>query len=326
MGYLQLAEKTSSEIMEFPKSNSKVCGELFELAVPHLDKLASELQITNIQPDFFKNIVIPLSAYLLQFPKRDKPYFVGLNGGQGSGKTTLSDFVQKVLSLDSQKSVIGFSIDDIYKSTEERNELANKIHPLCKVRGVPGTHDIQMGLDVIESLTMAKDKTLTPIPAFSKPLDCHKPKSTWKVFEGKPDFIFFDAWCAGVRPVSEKNWKPPYNDLEREEDPDGVWSKWSNKELKGDYQTLFNLFDLLLMIKVPNIEYVYKSRWLQEQTLAKTLQDPSLLKNIMTQEEVYRFVMHYERLTHYILEEMPSISDIVLKRDEGFNFSYIKTP
>ena len=35
--------------------------------------------------------------------------------------------------------------------------------------------------------------------------------------------------------------------------------------------------------------------------------------------------MHYERLTRYILEEMPSFADIVLKRDQDFNFSFIKT-
>jgi len=46
----------------------------------------------------------------------------------------------------------------------------------------------------------------------------------------------------------------------------------------------------------------------------------------MTKEEVFRFVMHYERLTHYILEEMPAFSDIVLERDKNFNFSYIKSP
>ena len=53
------------------------------------------------------------------------------------------------------------------------------------------------------------------------------------------------------------------------------------------------------------MEFVYKSRWLQEQTLAKTIKDPVLKEKIMTKEEVYRFVMHYERLTHYILEEIP---------------------
>ena len=92
------------------------------------------------------------------------------------------------------------------------------------------------------------------------------------------------------------------------------------------YDALFNRFDLLLMIKVPSMEHVYESRWLQEQTLAKTLKDPELKKKIMNKQEVFRFVMHYERLTRYILEEMPSFADIVLERDKGFNFSFLKTP
>ena len=112
--------------------------------------------------------------------------------------------------------------------------------------------------------------------------------------------------------------------MEEEEDPQGIWSKWSNQELSKDYQDLFSLFDLLLMIKVPSMEFVYESRWIQEQTLAKTITDPNLKEKIMTKEEVYRFVMHYERLTHYILDELPSFSDIVLTRDSDFKFSISK--
>ena len=54
--------------------------------------------------------------------------------------------------------------------------------------------------------------------------------------------------------------------------------------------------------------------------------DKDLKDKIMTKEEVYRFVMHYERLTHYILEELPNLSDIVLTRDGNFKFSISKTP
>ena len=74
------------------------------------------------------------------------------------------------------------------------------------------------------------------------------------------------------------------------------------------------------------MEFVYESRWIQEQTLAKTIKDPALKEKIMTKDEVYRFVMHYERLTHYILEEIPKFSDIVLERDEQFLFSIKKAP
>jgi D-glycerate 3-kinase len=313
-------------MIDFPQADDKDCLELLEESEPFLESLSNEMKIDCVHPNYFKEIVIPLTLYLRNLPDREEPYFIGLNGGQGSGKTTLSDFIQAVLSRVSRKSVTGFSIDDIYKTTEEREKQSIEIHPLCKVRGVPGTHDVQMGLEVLDRLCGANEETLTPIPSFSKPLDRHKPKEEWKVFKGRPDYIFFDAWCAGARPISERNWKPPLNALEKEEDPEGVWSKWSNKELSGDYQDLFRRFDLLLMIKVPGIEYVYESRWLQEQTLAKTIVDPELKDKIMTKEEVYRFVMHYERLTHYILEEMPAFSDIVLQRDEEFNFSIIKTP
>ena len=40
----------------------------------------------------------------------------------------------------------------------------------------------------------------------------------------------------------------------------------------------------------------------------------------MTKEEVIHFVMHYERLTRYVLEEIPKFADIVLYRDNEFNF------
>jgi D-glycerate 3-kinase len=74
------------------------------------------------------------------------------------------------------------------------------------------------------------------------------------------------------------------------------------------------------------MDFVYESRWLQEQTLAKTVRNPILKKKIMTKDQVYRFVMHYERLTRYILEELPTFSDIVLSRDGDFKFSISKTP
>ena len=85
------------------------------------------------------------------------------------------------------------------------------------------------------------------------------------------DFIFFDAWFGGARPIPFTDWEPPINKLELEEDPDGVWSKWSNKQLALDYQDLFNKIDLLLMIKVPDMKDIFESRWPQEQTLSKNI-------------------------------------------------------
>ena len=309
----------------FPKSSEASCQELLKISKESLFELATQMKIENLSEDFLEQIVIPIAYHLdTKFKKQEKPYIICFTGGQGSGKTTLSFFIQKVLTDYCNRSAMGFSIDDIYKSQEERKKLADEIHPLCYVRGVPGTHDISMGLELIKSLSLAEKDTETKIPTFCKPKDNHYPESEWPVYKGKPDFIFFDAWCGGAKPLPEANWLPPFNVLEEEEDPQGVWSKWSNKELSKGYQDLFSLFDLLLMIKVPSMDFVYESRWIQEQTLSKTITDPALQSKIMTKDQVYRFVMHYERLTHYILEELPGFSDIVLSRDGDFKFSISK--
>lgn len=313
-------------MIKLPDINDPLCNEIFNKAKSEIEGLSSKLKIDNLSKKFFKEIVIPLAIYFNSLKNNEDPYLIGFTGGQGSGKTTLSDFVQLILQVGFEKKTTGFSIDDLYKTPEERDILAETIHPLCKVRGVPGTHNIKLGLDVLNSLYKANSFTETTIPSFSKTQDKHLPEEVWIKFKGKPDFIFFDAWFGGAKPISFNNWKPPINKLEKKEDPDGIWSKWSNKELAGDYQNLFNKIDLLLMIKVPDMNDIFESRWLQEQTLEKTLSGNMSDSKIMSKDEVWNFVMHYERLTRYVLEEIPKFADIVLNRDKNFEFSFVKKP
>ena len=44
----------------------------------------------------------------------------------------------------------------------------------------------------------------------------------------------------------------------------------------------------------------------------------------MSKDEVKEFVMHYERLTSFILDEMPDYADIVINRNNQNEFSVIK--
>ena len=293
---------------------------IYTKAKPNLLKLAKELHIDDISENFFVEVVIPLSDYFNSFQKRNIPYFIGLTGGQGSGKTTLSIFIQKILEDVFKKRSVGFSIDDIYKTKEEREKVAKKIHPLCSVRGVPGTHDIRLGNKTIDSLFRARSNTYTYIPSFSKILDMHHPKKDWRKYKGRPDFIFFDAWCGGAKPIPDNKWRPPLNKLEKEKDPDQVWARWSNNELAGDYQKLFDRFDKLVFIQVEKMENVYENRWLQEKNMSKGIKDEKLLKNIMNKDQIKNFVMHYERLTRHILDEMPNQADIVINREDKFKF------
>ena len=306
--------------MNLSQSKKDEYKKIYTKAKPNLLKLARELYIDDISDNFFVEVVIPLSDYFNSFQKRNIPYFIGLTGGQGSGKTTLSIFIQKILEDVFKKRSVGFSIDDIYKTKEEREKIAKKIHPLCSVRGVPGTHDIGLGNKTIDSLFRAQSNTYTYIPSFSKILDMHHPKKDWRKYKGRPDFIFFDAWCGGAKPIPDNKWRPPLNKLEKEKDPDQVWARWSNNELAGDYQKLFYRFDKLIFIQVEKMENVYENRWLQEKNMSKGIKDEELLKNIMNKDQIKNFVMHYERLTRHILDEMPNQADIVINREDKFKF------
>ena len=186
-----------------------------------------------------KSFLIPLCFWISKKADKKKPYFVGLAGGQGTGKTTTSSLLKIILTKYFKLKVFKISIDDFYKTRKERISLSKRVHPMLLTRGVPGTHDIDMGLDLIEELSQATPDHETRIPAFCKPKDKHYPIEEWPIYRGKPDFIFFDAWCGGAKPLPEENWLPPLNSLEAEEDPEGVWSKWSNQELSKEYQTLF---------------------------------------------------------------------------------------
>ena len=54
--------------------------------------------------------------------------------------------------------------------------------------------------------------------------------------------------------------------------------------------------------------------------MSKGIKDKKLLKNIMNKNQIKSFVMHYERLTRHILEEMPDQADIVINREDKFKF------
>ena len=72
------------------------------------------------------------------------PLIVGINGAQGSGKTTLCKFLE-VLLVEHNQTGVTLSLDDLYLSRAERARAAAEIHPLFATRGVPGTHDVARG-------------------------------------------------------------------------------------------------------------------------------------------------------------------------------------
>ena len=175
----------------FPSAVNKDCADLYQRTILPLKELSARMKIEKVSDQFFSEVVAPLTVYINSMIRDESPVFIGFTGGQGSGKTTLSEFVQLALQLGFDRKTVGFSIDDIYKTREQREHIAETVHPMCEVRGVPGTHDVGLGLDTLDSLCYADEDTITAIPAFSKPLDRHLPKESWQKYRGRQARLYF---------------------------------------------------------------------------------------------------------------------------------------
>ncbi len=243
---------------------------------------------------------------------RSRTTIMGLCGPQGSGKSTMVTALQALLADRGHRAAI-LSLDDLYLTRAERERLAATVHPLLRTRGVPGTHDVALGLAVLDSLSRPGE---TRVPRFDKALDDRQPPEAWEPVQGPVDVVLFEGWCVGARPQPEAALSAPVNDLERNEDPDAHWRRYVNDALAGSYQRLFARIDKLVMLAPPSFDVVVGWRTEQEQKLRQAMQAGGEAPRGMSDADIARFVAHYERLTRHILAEMPARADVVIGLDE----------
>lgn len=226
---------------------------------------------------------------------------VGICGAQGSGKSTLSEGLA-ALFRDEGVATAVLSIDDLYHTKAVREELGRTVHPLLATRGVPGTHDVALGLKLLDELAQGRPALL---PRFDKGVDDRAPLDQWERAPADTRLLILEGWCVGARPQSEAALLPPVNDLERDEDPTGAWRHHVNDQLAGPYRALFDRLDALILLAAPGFEIVLRWRIQQEQALRARGQG-------MNDAQIARFIQHYERLTRHILGDMPERADLTL--------------
>jgi len=262
-----------------------------------------------------KNYLIPICFWIAKKADNKKPYFVGLAGGQGTGKTTISSIIKIILEKYFKLKVFKISIDDFYKTRKERISLSKKVHPMLLTRGVPGTHDINMMLDFFKKSKAKKFKNMK-LPNFNKAIDDRFPKKKWNTINKRPDVIIFEGWCVGARAETNKSLKKSINSMEKANDQKLVWRKYVNQQLKTKYKKLYSQLNCMIYLKAKNFSLLQKWRLKQEHKLwIKTKKKGG--HKIMSKGDVINFMQTYQRITQNMFKNMPKYASIILNLNDN---------
>ena len=248
--------------------------------------------------------------------------FIGIQGSQGSGKSTCADFLKLLLELECGLRVLVASIDDFYLTLAQRQALAESTHPLFITRGVPGTHDVAMMQAMFDA---AEQQAAFTVPVFDKSQDDRAPVKQWQHITEPVDVFILEGWCVGVTAQETPQLFEPINDLESEEDSSAEWRKHINHALQNEYAKLFARLDFLVALQAPSFECVFGWRCLQEEKMiARLTQQGGDIAMTQTPQQLKRFIAHYQRLTEHALRTMPEQADYVLWLDQHHRFTQLE--
>ena len=247
---------------------------------------------TRLQPsqllETLWNLWLPLAIQLASYRKQQtSPLIQGILGGQGTGKTTLAAILTLILSQLGYRT-ISLSLDDLYKTYSDRLSL-QKQDPRLVWRGPPGTHDIQLGLTLLEQLRQFNLSTPIVVPRFDKSAcDGAGDRTQPEIVEGA-DIVLFEGWFVGVRPINPSVFDtapPPILTA-----ADREFARDMNAHLQ-DYVPLWELLDRLILL-CPS-DYHSSLEWRQQaehQMIAAG-------KAGMTDSEIEQFVKYFWRSLH----------------------------
>jgi D-glycerate 3-kinase len=231
---------------------------------------------------------LPLALQLKQARAAlTRPFIQGILGGQGTGKTTLTQILQIILEVMGYRAV-GLSIDDIYKSYQERCRL-REMEPRLKWRGPPGTHDIDLGIQTLDQIRMATPDTVVYLPRFDKSLhggegDRIEPKAVQGV-----DILLFEGWFLGVRPIQPSEFDRAPSPISSEADK--AFARLMNERLHK-YLELWSRLDRLIVL------YPEDYRISKEWRLQAEHQMKSQGKTGMSDAQIDEFVEYFWKALH----------------------------
>ncbi|MBD1928012.1 glycerate kinase [Trichocoleus sp. FACHB-90] len=232
------------------------------------------------------NLWLPLAMQLAQSQQQlGHPLIQGILGGQGTGKTTLAAILTLILKH-LGKSTLSLSLDDLYKTYSDRLALREQERRLIW-RGPPGTHDIDLGLAVLDRLRHPDGSI--PIPRFDKSAWNGAGDRTQPEIVQGADIVLFEGWFVGVRPIDPVAFENPPPPILTADDK--TFARDMNARL-ADYLPLWARLDRL-MVLYP-VDYRLSIAWRQQAEREMIAAG----KSGMSDSEINEFVNYFWKSLH----------------------------
>jgi len=243
---------------------------------------------------------MPLAMRLAhQHQQIGRTFIQGLLGGQGLGKTTLG-LVLEILLKNLGKNFLSISLDDIYKTYSDRQKL-RELNPAMIWRGPPSTHDVGLGLQVLQQLRDRPSTAAYPIsiPRFDKSLHSGEGDRAKSDINYQADIVLFEGWFVGLRPLPISAFDVFISPILL--DQDRQFAIDCNAHLL-DYQSLWTYLDSLIVLIPEDFSYSLKWRLEAEHKLINSG------KSGMSDQEVTKFVEYFWKALHPDLFTSPMVS------------------
>lgn len=189
--------------------------------------------------------------------KLNRPLIQGILGMQGAGKTTLTTVLQIIVEQLGYQCCC-LSIDDLYKTYAERQQLQAEDSRL-KWRGPPGTHDVDLGIQILDQVRANETDTRIQVPRFDK--SAFEGQGDRSGFETIPtaDIVLFEGWFVGARPIQPQVFEQAPSPIDTP--ADRQFAAEMNQRLQA-YLPLWDRLDRLMVLNLA--DYQLSKQWRKE--------------------------------------------------------------
>ncbi|MEH1928523.1 glycerate kinase [Nostoc sp.] len=225
-----------------------------------------------------------------------RPLIQGILGGQGTGKTTMCKILSLILDQLGYRTV-SLSLDDLYKTYSDRLVLTQQ-DPRLIWRGPPGTHDVDLGLKVLDQIRQSQSPVM--VPRFDKSAYRGAGDRTTPEMVTGVDIVLFEGWFVGVLPIVPEAFNTVLPPIITDEDR--AFARDINRRLH-DYLPLWERLDSLILLYPSDYRCSLEWRKQAEQQMI------AAGKLGMSNAEIEQFVNYFWRSLHPELFIKPLVKD-----------------